>query len=359
LPREFLAARLDHRARFEYALRTIFLFAAETLNTIDTFAQRYLREWDRRATVRTRPRYRLPADIDLSRLFPIGFQPIAQHEAVVALGEKVVHELLARAVYLWQATVADLEVDIVADLCGRLAGGTFHFPLPASVRQVARTIGVDEFYHAYAAREFIADLRQHTGIDPDSDRDQSASFPLATALASVRSDVDPAILGDAEIMVLCFAENFVTEELFGLVKNTEKDTAFHITLREHLVDEGRHQTFFQMLMRHIWQEIDEATRTELGRLLPGFLDALVLDRKAWMENDLRFLGRLGFDRKRSLEILRESYVAAYGERPPPKHQMLMTRRLANLLKVARIDTHGPTRDALVRAGWIDDQTAVA
>ena len=31
-----------------------------------------------------------------------------------------------------------------------------------------------------------------------------------------------------------------------------------------------------------------------------------------MENDLRFLGRLGFDRTRSLEIARESYVAAYG-----------------------------------------------
>ena len=44
------------------------------------------------------------------------------------------------------------------------------------------------------------------------------------------------------------------------MKNTPKDTAFHIALREHLVDEGRHQTFFQMLMRHIWQEIDEPTR---------------------------------------------------------------------------------------------------
>ena len=247
------------------------------MNTFDTFAQRYLREWDKRATVRTQQRWRLPAEIDLGRLFPFEFQPIARHAAVVALGEKAVHEMLVRTLFKFQAEVAHLEMAVVGELCGKLANGAFGFPLPASVRQVARTIGVDEFYHSYLAREFIADLSQHTGIDPGPLPD--GTYPLATALAAVRRDADPAILGEAEIMVLCFAENFVTEELFGLVKNTPKDTAFHIALREHLVDEGRHQIFFQMLMRHIWQEIDEPTRTALGALLPGFLDAFILDRE--------------------------------------------------------------------------------
>src|SRR5260370_13547652 len=76
---------------------------------------------------------------------------------------------------------------------------------------------------------------------------------------------------------------------------TPKDTAFHVALREHLVDEGRHQIFFQMLMRHICQEIDEPTRLALGRLLPGFLDALILDRDSWREVGLPHLRRLPFD----------------------------------------------------------------
>ena len=158
--------------------------------------------------------------------------------------------------------------------------------------------------------------------------------------------------------MLCFAENFVAEELFGLVKNTPKDTAFHVALRERLVDEGRHQIFFQMLMRHIWQEIDEPTRLALGRLLPGFLDALILDRDSWREFDLAILGRLGFDRTRSREISRESYVAAYGEQKTPKSAMFAIKRLFNLVRVARIDAHEPTREALIRSGWIDDQTPV-
>ena len=327
------------------------------MNTFDTFAQRYLREWDKRATVRTQQRWRLPAEIDVGRLFPLDFQPIARHAAVVALGEKAVHEVLVRALYKFQGEVAHLEMAIVGDLCGKLAGGAFSFPLPASVRQVARTIGVDEFYHSYLAREFIADLSQRTGIDPGPL--PGWTYPLATALTALRRDADPAILGDAEIMVLCFAENFVTEELFGLVKNTPKDTAFHVALREHLVDEGRHQIFFQMLMRHIWQEIDESTRLALGRLLPGFLDAFILERESGRAFDLGILGLLGFDRIRSLEIARESYVAAYGGQQPRKSALFAIKRLFNLVRVARIDAHGPTREALVRSGWIDDQTPVA
>ena len=39
--------------------------------------------------------------------------------------------------------------------------------------------------------------------------------------------------------------------------------------------------------------------------------------------------------------------------------MFATRRLFNLVKVAHIDAHGPTREALARSGWIDDQTPLA
>jgi hypothetical protein len=114
-----------------------------------------------------------------------------------------------------------------------------------------------------------------------------------------------------------------------------------------------------MLMRHIWQEIDESTRLALGRLLPGFLDAFILERESGRAFDLGILGLLGFDRIRSLEIARESYVAAYGGQQPRKSALFAIKRLFNLVRVARIDAHGPTREALVRSGWIDDQTPVA
>jgi len=39
--------------------------------------------------------------------------------------------------------------------------------------------------------------------------------------------------------------------------------------------------------------------------------------------------------------------------------MFAIKRLFNLVRVARIDAHGPTREELVRSGWIDDQAPVA
>jgi hypothetical protein len=327
------------------------------LNTFDGYAQRYLREWDKRATVRTQPRLRLPDRIMPQDIFPAGMQPIAKHPAVVALGERAVLEVLVRSLYKFLGEIANLEIDIVGQLCGELANGAFDFPLPASARQVARTIGVDEYYHAYAAREQIAELAERTGIDPGPST--RGSYALATAIASLQRDADPAFCGEAEIMALCFTENFVTEELFGLSKKAEPNTIFHVILREHLIDEGRHQVFFQMLMRHMWQHIGEPCRLALGRLLPGFLDAFLLDRESMRASDLRILGLLGFDRERGTQIAQEAFLAEYGDRQVPKSRLFAAKRLFNLAKVAGIDAHEPTRAALVQAGWLDEQTAPA
>src|SRR5260370_33156074 len=93
---------------------------------------------------------------------------------------------------------------------------------------------------------------------------------------------------------------------------TPKDTAFHVALREHLVDEGRHQIFFQMLLRHICQEIDEPTRLALGRLLPGFLDALILDRDSWREFDPPLPRRPRLAPTPRRHVLRGVPLAAFG-----------------------------------------------
>jgi len=327
------------------------------LNTFDAYARRYLREWDKRANVRMQPRLPLPDRIVAGGLFPPGMQPIAKHPAVIALGEKAVLELVMRSFYKFLGEIANLEVDIVGQLCGALANGTFAFPLPAAARQVARTIGVDEYYHAYVAREQIAELAERTGIDPGPG--ERTPYALATALANLRREADPAFFGEAEIMALCFTENFVTEELFGLSKQAEPSTVFHATLREHLVDEGRHQVFFQMLMRHMWRGLDEAGRVALGRLLPGFFDAFLLDREAWRESDLRFLGLLGFERAAAERIAHEALVAEFGESHVPKSRMFAAKRLFNLVKVAGIDKHAPTWRALIQSGWVDQAAEVA
>ncbi len=319
-------------------------------NDLSTFSQRYLVQWDKRATVRTMPRYRLSESAASHDFFPAALQPLATHEAVIARGKDALHELLVRSAYGWQEAIATIEVDVVTDLCGKLANQGIGVPLPDAARQVALTIGTDEVYHAYAAREFIADVHRHTGIRPE-EPGQSES-PIQKALAYVQREAPPELRRQAETMVLCFAEHFVTEGLFGMSKDTTSDNPFHITIREHLIDEGRHQNFFQHLMRHMWAQIDEEARAALGRLMPGFLDIFLLNMDLYTDDQVRLLGFLGFGREDSRRIIAETFMIGNSEKPASKDKVLHAQHCLSLLRIAGVLDHHPTRDVMIESGWI-------
>jgi hypothetical protein len=325
---------------------------------IDAYCRTYLQQWDKRATLRARSRYQ-PTGLDVQRdVFPRALQPLAAHPAVIARGEAATHELLVRTAYQWQSDVAALEVNVVAELCGRLANRAVRFALPESARLVALTIGTDEMYHAYAAREFIDRVGQLTGIDPGPTVAEPTS--LDKALAHVQRVSPPEYLREAEIVVLCFAEHFVTEELFGLSKDAgSKDTGaqclFQVVAREHMMDEGRHQQFFERLLSHMWREIDAEARAGLGRLLPGFLDVFLRDLDHYMAKAASVLDFLGVDREAGRRIADEAFDAQYG--PPAEHksEMRQAQHCLDLVRSSGMLDDAATRQALLESGWISGE----
>ena len=320
------------------------------MNGIDEYSRRYLVQWDKRATVRSRPRYRISATDAGQDVFPIAMQPLANHKAVVAMGKDVVRELLIRTACQWQSDVASLEVDVVAELCGRLANRTMGFSLPQSARHVALTIGTDEMYHAYAAREFIDHVSHVTGIEPAPTEDGDTT--LVRALGWVQQAAPPGVLREAEIMVLCFAEHLVTEELFGLSKDAGPACAFQVVAREHLMDEGRHQLFFQRLLSHMWREIDAEARAALGRLLPGFLDIFLGDNDHFMAKAASVLDFLAFDRQTCRRIADEAFDAQFGPLVPRKSERRHARHCLDLVRISGMLSDAATREALIESGWV-------
>jgi hypothetical protein len=319
------------------------------MNDLEQFSRGYLQQWESLATVRGRERFRLSEAALRHDLYPAAQLPLIRHPDVVALGEGARRELLVRTALDFQRDVARLEVDVVAELCGGLANRKFRVALPETTRQVALTIGTDEVYHAYVAREFVADVERLTGFAsqvPDGHRP-----PIVKALDRIRQEAPAELVHEAEIMVLCFAENFVVEELFGMSKGIEVDDPFRIIVREHLIDEGRHQVFFQRLMRHMWAALDEEARIALGRLIPGLLDAFLLDVGGITESYNAMLGFLGFDRERGIKIIREAFVAEYGAWDGRKYAIKPAQRSLHLLEVAGILEHAPTRAVLVESAW--------
>lgn len=317
---------------------------------LDGFSQDYLRVWNAKATVRGMARFRLTEIAHVHNLFPAALQPLVRHEAVRALGEDALRELLIRTAYRWQIDIAELEIDVVTELCGRLANRPVGFVLPDAARHVALTIATDEAYHAYVAREFVADAVRLSGVTPAVRTVDTP--PIVKALEKVRLAVPAGLRREADIMVLCFAENFAVEELFGLSRDVAPDDPFRIVVREHLIDEGRHQVFFQRLLRHMWWGLDEEARTALGRLVPVFLDALYLDRAYYTESYVDILQTLGFDRETGRRIVGEAYAAEYGAWDGRKTGLKMAAQGLNLVDVAGIADHPTTRALLASSGWL-------
>jgi hypothetical protein len=319
------------------------------MSDIDTYSRRYLEQWDKRATLRTRPRYRMSAAEAVGYVYPIATQPLARHPAVSGRGREAVHELLVRTALQWQTALAIIEVDPIADLCGKLANGVVRYWLPESARQVALTIATDEMYHAYTARESNAQVTRLTGIEAPL---ANASTTLVQALKYVRQNAPPDLRGEAETMVLCFAENFVTEELFGFSMDGNAQNPFYVIIREHLMDEGRHQKFFRELLTHLWAGIDDDARSQLGCLLPGFFDTFLGDFDHFLEMRVELLLFLGFDRNTCCTIAEEAYAAQYGPAPAHKGEMKFVQHCLDLVGRARMLDNAATREALIASGWV-------
>jgi len=315
----------------------------------DDYAKTYLRQWDQWATIRSRQRYQLTAEDIEDGLFPAPLQAVVQHPEVIARGTGTVRELLLRSAYQWQSAVADIEVDVVAELCGRLAHGKVRFALPQSARHVALTIGADEMYHSYVASEFNERLKELAGIDFTGSTTLSS---LVKALRQVRARAPADLVNEAEIMVLCFAEHFVTEELFGLSSGGAARGAFQVITREHLMDEGRHQQFFSRLAAHMWAGLDPTERAVLGDLVPGFLDVFLRDDAHFVEDAVDLVMALGFSSDNAVRIVNEAFDAKYGTAPRPKWELRHAAHCLKLMHSCGMLADPGTRETLVMSGWI-------
>ena len=195
------------------------------MDAIDRFAESYLAQWERASTVRSAQRYALTRDVTGEDLFPARLQPLCDSPLVAALGPDARRFVLVQTCYRFMNEIALLETDVVAGLASDLANRPHRVALSEPVRQVALTIAVDEAYHAFAAREFITEVREATGIEP---LEPQIVCGLEPAVESTTRAVAEDLGDAARLVALCIAENSITAEIFGMTEETLPDNPFHI-----------------------------------------------------------------------------------------------------------------------------------
>ncbi|MFO3720744.1 diiron oxygenase [Pseudomonas sp. HLMP] len=222
--------------------------------------------WEERATIRTRPRRRVEDDQRL--IYPLSRQPLVLGATFQRECPQLRDFVLVQSLYKFINDVVIFETEIVDRTARRIAKDRFAVPFPFACRYDAMTVVVDEDYHALVAMDFLQQTIALTGIEPiDLPREIELSRAIPAALAQV-----PVALRDAmELICVGIAENTLTDDVAAFARDDTVKPSVKGLMADHLLDEGRHSSFWARLARIYWQAAPQADREAIAQVLPVFL----------------------------------------------------------------------------------------
>ncbi|MDR0280845.1 MAG: diiron oxygenase [Paucimonas sp.] len=228
--------------------------------------QSFADTWESRATIRTRPR-RLVED-DHRLIFPLSRQSLVLTATFQRECPQLRDFVLVQSLYKFINDVVIFETEIVDRTARAIAKDRFAVRFPFACRYDAMTVVVDEDYHALVAMDFMQQTIALTGIEPialPAEIELSRAIPAALALA-------PEHLRDAlELICVGIAENTLTNDVAAFARDDSVKPSIKGLMADHLLDEGRHSTFWARLTRLYWSQAPEADRQAIARVLPEFI----------------------------------------------------------------------------------------
>ncbi|MBS4081783.1 MULTISPECIES: diiron oxygenase [Pseudomonas] len=228
--------------------------------------QSFADTWESRATIRTRPRRVLENDERL--IYPLSRQPLVLSETFLRECPQQRDFALVQTLYKFINDVVIFETEIVDKTARSIAKNRFAVAFPFACRYDAMTVVVDEDYHALVAMDFMQQTVAMTGIEPIQLPDEielSRAIPAAVALAPehLRSAV--------ELICVAIAENTVTGDVAAFARDDTVKPSIKGLMADHLLDEGRHSSFWARMVRIYWHTASDADRETIAQILPVFI----------------------------------------------------------------------------------------
>ncbi|MDP9713590.1 UNVERIFIED_ORG: hypothetical protein J2X80_005718 [Pseudomonas fluorescens] len=228
--------------------------------------QSFADAWESRATIRTRPRRVLEDDARL--IYPLSRQPLVLSETFLRECPQQRDFALVQTLYKFINDVVIFETEIVDKTARSIAKNRFAVPFPFACRYDAMTVVVDEDYHALVAMDFMQQTVAMTGIEPielPNEIELSRAIPAAVELAPqhLRSAV--------ELICVAIAENTVTGDVAAFARDDTVKPSIKGLMADHLLDEGRHSSFWARMVRIYWHTASDADRECIAQILPVFI----------------------------------------------------------------------------------------
>ncbi|WPN98468.1 diiron oxygenase [Pseudomonas sp. MUP55] len=226
----------------------------------------FAEDWERRATIRTRPRRLLENDEKL--IYPLFRQPLVLSATFLEHCPQWRDFVLTQSFYRFIHDIVIFETEIVDKTARSIAKNRFSLPLPLACRYDAMTVVVDEDYHALVAMDFLQQAVALTGIQP---LDLSGQIELSHALPAAQARAPEHLHDAVELIVVAIAENTITHDVAAFSKDDSVKSSVRGLMADHLFDEGRHAQFWTQLVRIYWQSASAQDRNSIAGVLPTFL----------------------------------------------------------------------------------------
>lgn len=228
--------------------------------------QSFAEAWESRATIRTRPRRLLEDDQRL--IYPLSRQPLVLSETFLRECPQQRDFALVQTLYKFINDIVIFETEIVDKTARSIAKNRFAVAFPFACRYDAMTVVVDEDYHALVAMDFMQQTVALTGIEPIQLPDEielSRAIPAAVALTPehLRSAV--------ELICVAIAENTVTGDVAAFARDDSVKPSIKGLMADHLLDEGRHSSFWARMVRIYWHTASDTDRETIAQILPVFI----------------------------------------------------------------------------------------
>lgn len=261
-----------------------------------------MRQWDKKASVRAKPRrVVMREEEERGRLyFAPELVPIADHPIVRGLGAGAVREMQVRHLYRYLDFTTLLELDVIGSVSREIALGRIGFTMPDVVRAEAFQLCTDEAHHAYFSDDVKRQVEAATGI---------ASEPLATpkflqALRSIQRGLTPEASALGEMLFTVVSETLISSILSDIPKDPRVVTAVREIVADHAEDEGRHSAYFSQFFRLLWPQMSDRQKAEVGPLLPHFILAFLRPDDDAIR---RSLAQLPLERDQVETVLADTY----------------------------------------------------
>ena len=224
--------------------------------------------WEKKSSLRTRPRRLLELADQSPYFFPMSKQPLCFHPLITDLGDEAVQYILIQSAYKFMGDIALIETDVVNTSASKITNDKLSISFPMPIRHDVLTVIMDEAYHAYVAIDFMQQVEQATHVVP-------LEVICETGLSHAMKEIGKALpleqRGFFDVMAVCIGENSITKELVNVTRDANVNKFFNEVNEDHALDEGRHCGIFASVLTYLWEHITHDDRDIMSSVIPPFI----------------------------------------------------------------------------------------